>query len=515
MKKTIFLFFFLLATSAIYAQSGNSEEAKGAYYSAKIAYEEGNYKTALSKLTEAEQLLGGPQPITTALRAQCYYQQKEYQKCVSAADIFFSLNQLQNKLYEEICVIKSDAQSKIREAEEAERARLAAAEAERKRKEEAARAQAAHEREASDKWQEIKETTDLSVLQSFLSKYSDTPSKAAAQTRYDDERAWQTAKNEHTLSGYERYLNGSTTKNYRQEAREILERDFPAHFKKYAENSDISGMEDMYNRYIKLFPNGSEKRNMESAMCNAYFAKGKALIKSNDRSVISSGKNLLEKSKAYSCPNKEAILSLQKRADAKYKYLNLANEQKIFIGYSADVNFNLSPAKINCPLGLTVGGLKPRHRGPSVYAVARMNTAFFKSASDYDPKSTTRPNMLEFWDNSKYANWISTGVTKVSNGQFVLGLTQQIAYPLYIYAGGGLSMITNKYEYEEYSNKDFDKIVYYKRKDRDIIGDKKRFFGLFDAGVILNYKWFYLSCGVSTSFTTEQTYMTFGGGFTF
>ena len=219
MKRTVFTIIIMFA--AIAAQAQNA--AMNAYKAANEAYDNGNYRTAISKLNEAEQLLGKANVRTAWLKAMSYYKSQDYKNCVSSADVYFSLNPPKDEAYTEISNAKNTSQTKIRAAEEAERKRLAEEAAERKRKEEAALAKAAHEREASDKWQEIKNSTDLSVLQSFLSKYGDTPSKSAAQTRYDNVRAaaeWERIKNtesEETLNTFLRNHSGTQSVALAQE----------------------------------------------------------------------------------------------------------------------------------------------------------------------------------------------------------------------------------------------------------------------------------------------------------
>ena len=211
----------MLLLAVVTAQAQNA--AVAAFKSAEEAYNNGNYRNAITKLTEAEQLLGKTNVRILWLKTMSYYKSQDYEKCVSSADSYFAMNPAQDEAYTEIRSAKSNAQTKIREAAEAERARLAAAEAERKRKEDAARAQAAHEKEASDKWSEIKNSNELSVLQSFLSKYGDTPSKAAAQTRYNNLRAaaeWERIKdteNEETLNAFMRNHSGTPSVSLAQE----------------------------------------------------------------------------------------------------------------------------------------------------------------------------------------------------------------------------------------------------------------------------------------------------------
>jgi hypothetical protein len=504
----------ITATMTTYAQDVNKVFEN--MNAAREAFGNKEYRTAIDKISVVEREIGSTsKPATSYIKIMSYYYLKEYENCTKAVSDYLNGGEvLQDETLTEIRKVEAESQRVLAEREAERQRQLAAQEAERRRQEEAARAKAARDKEAAERWQQLKESSDLSALSAFIDKYGDTPSKDAAQARYNDEKAWNDAKNGY-IEDIENYLKGNTLRNHSEEARNRLEYNYERLCKEYAQKGDISNMEDMYSRYVGMFPNGKEKQSMQTTMCKTYFIKGEYLIKGSNTANIKAGMALLEKSKSYSCSNAEDISKLYNRAKRKYKYWEMANKPRFFTGYSCDIKGMDMNFEQRCFIGLTMGGLKAARKGPSVYATVRLNPAFFKSADTYDPDWSERPDMLESWNDAYYTNYTSTGVTMVSNSQFILGLTQQIAYPLYIYAGGGVNLIVNKYEYKKYSGGDFDKIVYYRRKDREILGEKKWILGLFDAGLIVNYKWFYVSSGARTNFTREHTYITIGGGFAF
>ncbi|MDR0831027.1 MAG: hypothetical protein LBN95_13110 [Prevotellaceae bacterium] len=276
MKRLSFIFLAcLFATSAMQAQS-----VADWLQTARTAFENSEYRTVLTNVAKIEEAVGSAtKPATAYLRIMSHYRLQEYEQCISSANAYLADKPAQDETLQEINNAVSESE-KILASREAERQRqLAEQETERQRQAELARQKSALEKEAVEQWETLKNSSDLSALSSFLTKYKGTQSETSAQQRYDDETAWQTAKKENYVESYEKYLTGSTLKNHRQEALALLEESYPRLAKKYAEEGNVEKMDNVVERYFKTFPNGAETDNLEKTMCEVYVKKGVDLSK--------------------------------------------------------------------------------------------------------------------------------------------------------------------------------------------------------------------------------------------
>jgi outer membrane protein assembly factor BamD (BamD/ComL family) len=151
----------------IFAATTQAQTARDTYLAAQQAYENGNYTTAVTQLNETERLLGATNVRIEYLKAMCYYQTRDYEKCVSAADRYFAFKPAQGEDYQRIADLKKQAQEKIQLAAEAQRKKAALVQ------------------EAAEEWEKLKTSDNKNALQTFADKYAGTPQEQLAKQRYD------------------------------------------------------------------------------------------------------------------------------------------------------------------------------------------------------------------------------------------------------------------------------------------------------------------------------------------
>jgi hypothetical protein len=482
----------LIFIVCIFAATTQAQTARDTYLAAQQAYENGNYTTAVTQLNETERLLGATNVRIEYLKAMCYYQTRDYEKCVSAADRYFAFNPAQGEDYQRIVQIKQQSQEQIRLAEAAQQKKLAEQEAERQRQAELARQKAAHEQEAAAEWEKLKNSSDVSALSAFLSKYKGTKPETSAQQRYNDEKAWQDAKKENYVESYEKYIAGSTLKNHRQEALDLLAESYPRLAKKYAEEGNVETMEKMAENYFKTFPKGRETDNLKKLQCDVYYKKGMALSKNRKSTTdLRKSNELLEKTKTL-CPGSYDVASKIRASERKIK--DLRRDDYGFFGYSGDKQ---------TILGFSAGALKQQKIG--WYLSGRVNVDLFNGESPDDYEINESGSIT-----ASNGDWLGpSGDPKTGAANFVIGINKRIVYPVWIYAGAGFSYTKLVQEYSGMQNlpgvtKPIPKAtLYHSPQWRPNI----------DAGIMIPLGGFYLSGGVRSTF--NETFLTFGGGFAF
>ena len=459
--------------------------------------------------------------------------------------------------------------------------------------------QTRYETLVSERWQAIRESTDLSVLSGFLhlARHSASTVKVTAQSRYNDEKAWSDAKKdntitsyenylkgntakryaqnardnlereydekawsdakrEHTLTSYENYLKGNTAKRYAQNARSLLERDYPVHFKAFSDRNDVDNMENMYNRYVSMFPNGSERQNMQSTLCKTIERQGFALS-SNRRSISDLQKsNEILRKRQNMCSYSSTVNRKINSNNRKIKDLRRPSGH-FFMGYT-----NVSEA----PIGFTLGWLSQRSLG--FYLAARCNMDGITSGKDelindlpenffddyYISWSKEVEREIKYKEQIYFSNAgryerpftaVTDIITPLRDGEFtygnlelLAGLNKRLFYPLWVYAGGGVVMRNRLcsadvvshiayVDYEEYIWTYYSNgtpaygtrsVTTYSTEYNTVsgyaIGDKE-WLPMIDAGIQLRLSVFYFSVGVRSIIGTDVSGLTFGGGFAF
>jgi hypothetical protein len=307
----------LFAAGNIHAQ--NVEKIQESLTAARDAFDSGNYRTAIEKVAEVERMAGVTNmPATAYIKIMSYYRLKEYENCVSAADAYLNGGKaVQDETLTQIRNARQNAQTILARREAERQQQLAAQQAELQRKEEAARTKAAHEKEAAQEWKIIEDSEDLTELSEFIRKYGDTPSKAAAQVRYDDEKAWQDAKKVHSIDSYEAYLKMSGAFRHRQEARDILEAAYPQWLERYKTEGEVSQMVDMYNRYISMFPQGGKAQSMKQSIAQRYFAIGQERAASKDIGTLRSAIDTFEDAQRYNYQPQSSVTELIRKTEKR------------------------------------------------------------------------------------------------------------------------------------------------------------------------------------------------------
>jgi formylglycine-generating enzyme required for sulfatase activity len=157
----------ILFGCTFFAQTAQAQTTKDVYLSAQKAYKNGDYTTAITQLNKTERLLGATNLSIEYLKALCYYQTHDYEKCVSVADRYFSFKPAQGEDYKRIADIKKQAKEQIRLAAKAQRKK------------------APLTQEATVEWEKLKTSDSKSALQAFANKYAGTLQEQLAKHRYD------------------------------------------------------------------------------------------------------------------------------------------------------------------------------------------------------------------------------------------------------------------------------------------------------------------------------------------
>jgi hypothetical protein len=188
-----------------------------------------------------------------------------------------------------------------------------------------------------------------------------------------------------------------------------------------------------------------------------------------DNAALNFKKHYL-KPKTQEAINMRDSLPLTKKTKLKGKYISGGLRHYFFIGYSGDMH---------SLIGITLGSLK--NRVPGIYGSIRFSPCLFvPSETDYN-----------FIINSGY----DVSDYKLSTINFSFGLTQKVYYPCWLYAGINFGYTNLKSMYKKVTDKGIDKVYYRPLEGRYDVG--------IDAGVIAQWKIFYISLGFRTNFTKQ------------
>ena len=288
-----------------------------------------------------------------------------------------------------------------------------------------------------------------------------------------DEMAWGTARKNHTIEGYEAYISGSTMRQYMDEAIKYIREGLIYHGDKHAKENNLELMESFLFKYRNKYSGGPEDDKVVNILCTTYLDNAKK--SATEKTAYSQGKAIefYQATEKY-CPSKYSLdddIKLAKRKQLRYGRPNR--------GYLSYVYDSLAP------IGISLGSVNNKKLG--LYITGNINEAIFTKTAIYTVDNA---------GNTEGAVWTdvrSKNIEKIGYGDFILGFTKKITYPLWIYAGGGVSMKTVFWQMDTYRD---DGTLYETEWAKNT--DESTITPLADAGLILNLKALHLRAGVKS-----------------
>lgn len=209
--------------------------------------------------------------------------------------------------------------------------------------------------------------------------------------------------------------------------------------------------------------------------------------------TIKNSKSFVKLSSVYSVREKQYLTEVAKRAELLQK--RNGRENRFFFAYTYDTT---------CKYGLSIGTIN--NKGIGVYFTARANSEAFTSGGSngtVDNKGKVTGGQYTKWGNDwRFKNEIKTGTAEA-----LLGITKKIAYPLWVYAGAGVSYNTVFWKMDIHDNLgDFYKSGWVKNSEAAKLKP------VFEAGLIVDLKGFNMRGGVKTQ-TGKDISITVGVGF--
>lgn len=284
----------------------------------------------------------------------------------------------------------------------------------------------------------------------------------------EDELAWKNTRTVHSIEGYEAYLAGTTLKKHRNEAIEFIRDGLIFHGDAAANSNNIANMEFYLFKYLNSYSGGKNDSKVNNILCNTYRSNAEKLAPEKNAYSQQRAIEFYKAAQKY-CPEedlREEIVTAEK------KQLKYGRPDRAYLAYVYDSI---------APIGLSIGSINNRSIG--MYLTGNINTDLFTEESTSTIISDGSP--IE---------------TKVGYGDAILGLTKQIAYPVWIYAGGGAAF---KNIYEGWDTGDGTEWV--KNTEESNVS----FIG--DAGVIVNISNLFLRAGVKS----DLEELRFAGGIGF
>jgi len=281
-------------------------------------------------------------------------------------------------------------------------------------------------------------------------------SKALESKRIaEDELAWKNTRTQHSIEGYEAYLVGTTLKNHKNEAISFIRDGLIFHGEAAANANNIANMEFYLNKYLNSYGGGKDDGKVKNLLCNTYRSNAEKLVPEKNAYSQQRAIEFYKAAQNY-CPQEDLS---EKIALAEKKHKKYGRPDRGYLAYVYDSI---------APIGLSIGSINNRSIG--MYLSGSINTDLFTEEATSTIIGDGFPTE-----------------TKVGYGDAILGLTKQIAYPVWIYAGGGAAF-KNIYEGWDTGNE----IEWVKNTEESNIS----FIG--DAGVIINISSLFLRAGVKS-----------------
>ncbi|HEY8398036.1 MAG TPA: hypothetical protein VIK80_08860 [Flavihumibacter sp.] len=305
----------------------------------------------------------------------------------------------------------------------------------------------------------------------------------------EDDLAWEKTRTTNTLEAFESYVNGKTILQYKAEADNIIQRALVRFGNKAATERRFSDMEYYFTKYEKQYPKGSEIAANKKTMCEAYLAASNEQKHKKEEVAQKRVVEYLTRVKSL-CVAPAGIDDDIRTAQRKSVRYGRPNR-----GFMAYVYDSLTP------LGVSFGTINNTKLG--MYVTVRANEDFFKGTGYY-----TTNDDGEF-DTDIIHLIQPTGNTRTAHFDGVLGLTKKIAFPLWLYAGGGVNYSVFAIEVDEYnsSGRKTD-TEWVKNKDRQLYKPVVEAGAIIDVGgfqvrgggKMVDFKDIYYSLGVGFSF---------------
>ncbi len=332
-------------------------------------------------------------------------------------------------------------------------------------------------------------STAISNIDEAL-RFRPNDAEAASQKRLaQDELAWSTARQHNTLESFDAYLAGNTLKKHKSEAQEILKKALIRFGKESAAKNDVEQMDYYLKKYLKDYPYGADTGTAKTLMCETYLKNANTLKK--DKYAWSQSKALSYYSSIQAnCPGAyslESDIKLAKKKEKRY-----GRPDRFFVQYVYDTL---------TPIGLSIGGINNRKLG--FYMTGRLNQHFLSKSAYY-----TVNNQGEV-DGNVYEDIRATNSIRKGYFDGGIGLTKKIAWPLWIYAGGGINWYQ---QWEEMS-------TYYDNgglKETEWVknSDEKKITPMVEAGFIVDLNGFNIRAG-GKMIDFKDMYYSLGVGFSF
>ncbi|NCI45807.1 tetratricopeptide repeat protein [Sediminibacterium soli] len=244
--------------------------------------------------------------------------------------------------------------------------------------------------------------------------------------------AWKTARSTHTIESYKTYLRQYPSDEYSTDAHDILQRSYLSLAREGASKGSFDDAERYYKQYQSEYPAGPQIKDADRELLDLYVNEAKKQEQLKEAYNISRAIDMY----ALASNLNPASVSSEHVEKLKKKYKRWSRPDTYFFGWSADEK-NM--------LGFMSGGLK--NRKPGMYFAARTNGDISKSSDvswKTDDKNSNSGAPLPTW---KFNNTIINPAVHVT-----IGITQKIAYPLWAYAGAGVTYYTDLREFKNSSN---------------------------------------------------------------
>lgn len=315
----------------------------------------------------------------------------------------------------------------------------------------------------------------VSMYDKALSFKDSDPQATRLKREAEDELSWKGATQRHTIEAYEAYLSGNTDKKYYDQAMEEVRRGLYYNGEEAAELRDIPRMEFLLLKYLNNYAGGQYDESVKKTLCDAYLLNAAELAAEKDAYSQQRAVEFYNKSNQY-CPDYDLDADIR-TAEKKAKRYGRPDR-----GYLAYVYDSIAP------IGISFGSINNRSLG--MYMSLSANEDIFASTSIYKLEDGSLDG----------GNGVATGERTTGYADAVIGLTKKITYPLWLYAGGGVSYKMDLHEYE------FDgELEWVENKDESGIDP------LVDAGVIIDLSGFFIRGGLKTDL--EEFRYTAGVGF--
>jgi thioredoxin-like negative regulator of GroEL len=335
-----------------------------------------------------------------------------------------------------------------------------------------------------------------SALTKFEEALSFKPSDRTASDKKNeaiDEIAWQAARKTNTIESYESYLKGRTLKQHSTAAHGIIQRSLIGFGESAAKNDNVSDMETYFNKYFSDYPGGNDTDKARRVMCETYYRVALGNTSKKDAYSQQQASELFSKADKL-CLNKPDIAGRIKKANKLATRYGRPDRTFYTFAYDSLLNY-----------GISIGSVKTR--GIGMYFTIRLNEDILSSMGaangTVDNSGKVTGGQFADWGN----DWRFKNETTQAAAEGVIGITHKITYPLWIYAGAGVSYNQLYWKMDIYDNNK-------KYHDTDWVknSDGTKIKPVFESGLIVDLMGLNLRGGMKTE-KFDKFVLTLGVGF--